>query len=89
MPGLDPGIHAPPLGTLFGTIGAWPHRVDPRIKSGDDEEREANHLRSQRKYVYSLAWGRESRATSRTFVAILDSRFRGNDWLGYPWLDSV
>jgi hypothetical protein len=39
MPGLDPGIHASPLGTNFETIGALPHRVDPRVKPGDDEHR--------------------------------------------------
>ena len=40
MPGLDPGIHAPPLGPLFMTMGALPYRVDPRVKPGDDEKRD-------------------------------------------------
>ena len=36
MPGLDPGIHALPLGTEFVAIVARPDRVDPRVKPGDD-----------------------------------------------------
>ena len=52
MPGLDPGIHAPPLGTPLGTIGALPYRVDPRVKPGDDEERDQpSEIAKKDKYI--------------------------------------
>ena len=44
MPGLDPGIHAPPPERCLAMESPWLNRVDGRVKPGHDDE-EANHLK--------------------------------------------